>query len=789
MRTKAANRNPRWRRVRQLCICFALAWCAGAAAVFAGTASNPTIRSGDLGFRKIVAIERHKINSTHVYTYHQEGLRPGGGLWLADFAGPEVEMIRLLDGSQGVILDANLHYDGRTLLFSWKRTMDDPFQLFTIDLQTRELKQITDHESNNFNACWLPDGGIAFLSDRKPAFAYCWKTTTPILWRCDADGSRPIRLSANYLNDFTPAVFADGRIVYSRWEYVDRPAIPIQSLWSINPDGTRLAGVFGNRVLSPATLMDAREIPNSDGKILCVLTAHNGPCRGAIGIVDPRLGANAQAAIENLTPEVNIGRVDQGSGNHVRGPYLNPFPLDEKQYLVSKAGTIELRDYAMTRQETILPGGEGLGFYAPQPVRRRARERLIAASVPDPQEADTEWATMFMRDVYIGLGNQVERGSIERLAVVQEVEKPLGIDPSLRAFGFQFPVVSAGATYAPKKVWGYARVEEDGSAHFKVPAQQPIYFLPLDAEGRAVQRMRTFTHLMPGEVQSCVGCHADRNSVPPTQPRAGAALAMLREAEPLVEPEWGATGFSYARIVQPVLDQHCVECHNWEEKAGGIELTGDRTDFFNVSYEYLVRRKPGGGETTHGSPMTEWIPTYNGQEANILEIAPGRWGAKPSILGQIVATGHPDEEGQPRVELTPQERHRIHLWMDLNVPYYRSSDSAYQANRGCRRMVPSTLPRTFADVASRRCVSCHEGLKDVFRTPDPDSFFLRIEHPERNSFLAAPLAPAAGGTGKCGKAVFADADDPDYQTLLRTFDETASRLREVPRMDMCELED
>ena len=67
----------------------------------------------------------------------------------------------------------------------------------------------------------------------------------------------------------------DGRILYSRWEYVDRPAIPIQSLWSINPDGTQLAGVFGNRVLSPATFMDAREIPGTDGKILCVLTAHN----------------------------------------------------------------------------------------------------------------------------------------------------------------------------------------------------------------------------------------------------------------------------------------------------------------------------------------------------------------------------------------------------------------------------------------------------------------------------------------------------------------------------------
>ena len=191
----------------------------------------------------------------------------------------------------------------------------------------RQLTQLTDHDSNNLNACWLPDDSIGFLSDRKPAFAYCWTSSTPILYRCDRDGSNVRRLSANYLNDFTPAVMEDGRIIYSRWEYVDRPAIPIQGLWSINPDGTGLAGFFGNRVLSPATFMESHEIPGT-GKVLCVLTSHNGPCRGAIGVVDPALGANAQQAIGNLTPEVDIGLVDRGDGNHIRGPYESPFPID-----------------------------------------------------------------------------------------------------------------------------------------------------------------------------------------------------------------------------------------------------------------------------------------------------------------------------------------------------------------------------------------------------------------------------------------------------------------------------
>jgi len=673
--------------------------------------------------------------------------------------------------------------------------MTDPFQLFTVKLDGSELTQITTDDSNNFNACWLPDGGIAFLSDRKPAFAYCWRTTTPILYRCARDGSNLVRLSANYLNDFTPSVLSDGRIAYSRWEYVDRPAIPIQSLWAINPDGTGVTGLFGNRVLSPATFMDAREIPGSGGKILCVLTSHNGPCRGAIGIVDPLADSNAQQAITNLTPEVDIGLVNKGNGNRVRGPYLNPFPIDENHYLVSKSGTIELRDYAMSMTLPLIAPA-GMGFYSPQPVRVRKRERLVASVLPpEPEDDEQPWATVMMQNVYIGLEDAVERGEIKQLAVVQEVEKPLGIDPARRAFGFQFPVVSCGATYAPKKIWGYAKVEKDGSANFKVPAQEPIYFLPLDSEGRAVQRMRTFTHLMPGEVQGCIGCHSQRNSVTPVMvTSAKRPTAMLRETQELEKPEWGVHGFSYARIVQPIWDKHCLDCHGPDQPDADIELTGDKTDFFNVSYENLVRRgtsserwdQGGVGGQFKYSKYTSWIPTYNGQEENILEIAPGRWGAKASLLAEIIRDGHPDKTGKKMVDLSSVEQRRVFAWLDLNCPYYGTSDSNYRDSRGCRQMLPAELEASILEVSKRRCSECHEDVKAV--QSFPNSFYVRIDHPERNRFLRAPLAKSAGGSGACGREVFANTDDPDYRKLLNLFEPLQDSLAQRPRMDMVPLE-
>jgi mono/diheme cytochrome c family protein len=751
-----------------------------------------SLKGGRLGFDRMVVIQRRVLNPSHVYTYHVEGFGGGGGLCLLDLAGGEVR--KLVDSPSGQIIDLDMSYDGKTVLFSWRRSGATTYQLFTIGVDGSGLRQLTDGASHNYNGCWLPDGGIAFLSTRKSQFAYCWTSPVGILHRIDANdvgnGDRhrsgelraaaepvPIpqarQISANYLNDFTPSITNDGRIIYGRWEYVDRPAIPIQSLWTINPDGTGLSVFYGNRVLSPATFMEPRAIPGSSA-ILCTMTAHNGPCRGAIGVIDPIHGDNAQESIRNLTPEVNIGQVDRGDGNNVRGPYESPYPLDGELFLCSRDGTILLRDYDGTKQVTVLTPRDKIGFYGPQPVRSRPRPPVRATILP-PGGAEDHWATVYVQDVYNGLEPVVQRGEVKQIAVVQELEKPRLADVSLRAFGFQFPVVSCGATYAPKKVWGYAAVAEDGSAAFRVPAGAPIYFMALDAQGRAVQRMRSFTHLMGGEVQGCVGCHESRsqNALSHTRPQAFGA-----KPQDLTPPEWGTVGFSYPHVVQPVLDKHCIRCHNAEDAPKGLDLSGDKTDFFNVSYEYLARQGAPGQ-----NPYTKWIPTFNGMEANILLIAPKYWGSPASKLAQVVLSGHPDKDGVKRVDMDEPSRRRVMAWMDLNVPYYGTSRSTHYDREGCRRMLPPELDKVLQEVASRRCVSCHKAdAKGVVRLPRKE--WTRVTNPEKNNFLTAPLARKAGGKQTCGQAVFESTADADYQAILKTFVPIAELLRKTPRTDM-----
>ncbi len=272
----------------------------------------------------------------------------------------------------------------------------------------------------------------------------------------------------------------------------------------------------------------------------------------------------------------------------------------------------------------------------------------------------------------------------------------------------------------------------------------------------------------------------------PRKGEGGVAHAVSRPPESLAPPEWGTEHFDYSRVVQPVLDKHCVKCHSGPEPPKRVDLTGGKTEWFNVSYDTLSQR------------YVSWINTCNGQEANILQITPKAWGSPASKLTPILMGAHVDKEGKPRFTLTDAERRRLFTWIDLNIPYYSTYDMAYPDIEGGRRLVPKDLRARLAEVAQRRCIECHQ--KGVATRG-----YIRVTEPELNDFLAAPLAKAAGGRGSCvakpepdalseletrnskpetAAAIFATKDDPDYQLLLKCFDPLRALLAQKPRMDM-----
>ncbi len=764
------------------------------------------------GIDSLVVAARRFIKSSHNYTYYNEAFLPGGGLYLLK----DGELKELVNSKDGEILDCELSYDGKQILFSWKKDRFTNYDVYCINLDGTGLRQITKHPAHDFNATWLPDGGIAFLSDRDNNYAYCMGSSSAVLYRMQPDGSNLKRLSANYLSDITPKVMNNGKIMYTRWEYVDRFQIPCQGIWAQNPDGTGLVHIYGNRVIEPITISDAKNIPGSN-KILGNLTGHGGPLNGGIGIVDPSMGAQNPKATKTILG--NAIHMKQNRNRYPGNFYELPYPVNSEYFLCSNDGSIELATYE-GKTETILerelvPGGLPQGFFSVVPVQTRQKEPVIGSALP---EEKTGLATIVMQDVYIGLEDQIKAGTIKRgdvkqIRVVEQMAKHNKGSQAQYAFCWQFPIVSAGATMEPKRTISVVEIEEDGSAKFEVPANTPLIFQALDKDGRVIQRMRTFGQFMDGETQSCTGCHSDRNNAVP--PNKAQIMALQKPSQKITGPRWEEhkDGFSYIEQVQPILDRNCVQCHNPRRKLGGFDLSGDRTDLFNVSYDNLARQegnknpaRPGWG-AGFKHDLISFIPSYNGMHDKYLApemFEPFAWGAYQSKLAELIRTGHKDANGNDRLKrMTDLEKRIIYAWIDYNIPYYHTSHTNFpESKQGMRgELIPVTLDAELKDLAARRCVECHakpsektaiggwfcwndKNRNKTDLRPLPLDHYLRWEKPELNNFLMAPLAPSAGGLGMNGKWVFKDKNDPDYQKILKLFEPLHEKVKERPRMDM-----
>jgi hypothetical protein len=208
---------------------------------------------------------------------------------------------------------------------------------------------------------------------------------------------------------------------------------------------------------------------------------------------------------------------------------------------------------------------------------------------------------------------------------------------------------------------------------FTAPARLPLYFQALDARNYAVQTMRSWTTLMPGENQSCVGCHEHKNATPASPPQP--SLAMEAGPEDLTPFYGPPRGFSFAREVQPILDRHCVRCHDGTKNvpldlSGEPVLLGPMKRRFSRSYLALTntRRTKDDHNGDHEHKLVNWIDCMSGPAM----LPPYHRGAATSGLMALLEKGHED------VALTGEEREKIACWIDLLVPYcgdYREANA------------------------------------------------------------------------------------------------------------------
>ena len=693
------------------------------------------------------------------------------------------EVTTLLDDPRGTVRDPVIHYDGRTILFSYRRGDSENYHLYKMNADGTGLSQLTFGAYDDIEPCWLPDDRIMFISSRAKRWVPCWVTQVAVLFRCNADGSQIQQISANVEHDNTPWPLADGRIVYQRWEYVDRSQVDYHHLWTTNPDGTGQMVYFGNQ--NPGMLMiDAKPIPGTQ-KVIAVFSPGHGRNEhaGAITIVDVRGGPDNEQMAIKINPDEN---------------YRDPYPLSETCFLVARWDSIELMDsQGKTARLYTLPdelSKEGFEVHEPGPLVPRKRELII----PDRSNREETTGRLVLADVYNGRNMEgVERGDIKKLLVVETLPKPINYS------GGQWPL-TFGGTYNLERILGTVPVDVDGSAYLELPALRSFFFVALDENDMAVKRMQSFLTVVPGETTSCVGCHEQRtHTILPTD-NLKALLRPPSEIKPITDcPDV----FDHPRDIQPILDRLCVDCHDYDRTerggpyAGDIILSGDHGPIFSHSYfDMTINGLYSDGRNL---PQSNYAPRTLGSSASkILKMIDGsHYGA----------------------EATAHEFKMLRLWIESGAPY-----SGTYAALGCGVIggyqedaqvlnVDYDWPETkeAAKSIQRRCAGCHKGdmvLPTALSNENGQSYMgaqtpwmddprlktarhivFNLSRPEKSLMLLAPLAKEQGGFGICKPAdkasrkwegVFTSTVDQDYQNILAMCTAGKNFLGTIKRFDI-----
>ena len=695
---------------------------------------------------------------------------PGDGLvvlddWKTDPKPTAILKDRLPPGST---LHPDLSFDATRVVFAFcDHTEPNPqrrqFFLYECNTDGNNLRQITGTAGDtlagsqgretalieDWDPCYLPDGGIAFVSTRNQGAVRCHfggrYCPTFTLFRCEPDGTRLGPMVYGEANEWDPSLLDDGRIIWTRWDYINRHDTFYQSLWTIRPDGTGTAHFYGNYTLNPCSILEARAITGSH-EVVATAGAHHNYTSGSIIVIDPRRGQDGDAPLERVTPEIPFPETE-GWGDRAAA---TPWPLGDGLFLCAYSQECVVGPepqaypgdrnrpgaYAICLIDTL--GGREMIYrdpsqscFAPIPIRPRPTPPVLPSRLPEA--TDETMGTFFVENVFHST-EDLPRERIKRLRVVEVFPQTAQCVPPRSTVLFE----------TCKRIVGSVPIGEDGSVAFRVPAGRPLLFQLLDENDQCVMGMRSFVYLHPGETQGCVGCHEPRGNSPRESfVRAGTKVSDL---EPPVGPA-PEEGLGFARTVQPVLDRYCIGCHGLEKTEGGIDLSGSMPDGPGDAEHLLASRaytsltgKPGlvslalrDRETPQSKPMDYF--SHAGRLAGML------------LVGD---KNHPPLGGVGGLDR--DSFRRIVYWLDLNAVFYGD----YSWNKPDWRHVSPE-----GEKALREHIRATFGPK---LAEEPYAALVNKAMPELSRILLAPLAKDAGGWGQIDHG-WASTGEPGYRKM------------------------
>ncbi|MDR2757605.1 MAG: hypothetical protein LBC20_18095 [Planctomycetaceae bacterium] len=681
------------------------------------------------GIEKIVFVKRFTYTASNYYTeYVNSAFLPGGNICVLDLKSGLVTDL-CSDLKNGVFERFDLNFNATKIVFAWKKSLHEGYRLYEVGIDGTGLRQVLPapaneerliklyknwyhHGTDDLSPCWLPDGDICFVSSRCHYGITCDAPdtlTTTVLYRCSPEGTNIRKLSGSAVSESSPVCLSDGRILYTRWEYVDKGSVSVKCLWSMRPDGTATSEVFGNNIALPPTFIYGREIPDLSGWFVFTGAPHSPyTAMGPVFRVNTNGDIRTKTRMESMTPYVRITEevgweffdtqtntwyIDrEGHGTL----FKEVFPLDKDLFIVSHKpkGTevVDPKGYGLYLLDSkgkvlLVYRDTKISCWNPIPVLPRPVPPILSGHI-DPDLSQRKLARMFVADVYHGLDN-IPRGTIKYLRILEQVPRPW----SARRWDFddeygqQHAAITKGTHLVLKVLHGVIPVEKDGSANYYVPAEANIFVQALDENYAAVQTERTYIYSMPGEVRSCIGCHERRNeiqnSIAKRQPQS-----LLREPDfPQPQPgdDFPRRVIDYVQDIQPIWNKYCIECHSETKPQGNLRLDGNLTRLFNISYEQLVPDRYEPQQWIDHDLVGVTIGEHHPKTGNVEYLPPKSLGSHSSVLAAMLSDGKiilSDPVKQKRVEywkkdhadihLTLEEQIRFQTWIDTNCQYYGS---------------------------------------------------------------------------------------------------------------------
>ncbi|NQV33519.1 MAG: hypothetical protein HQ515_12575, partial [Phycisphaeraceae bacterium] len=539
------------------------------------TETNTLLNDPLMNFDKILFIKRLTYHSSHFYTDFIDGCsRFGGNLCVLDRKTGRVTDL-IPEMKHGIFGRFDLHFNADKIVFDWKEGEGKGFRIFEVDIdpktgmRTGAPRQLTFppddeaarikkydnhqnggtarmyyHQTDDMHPCYLPDGGVVFTSSRCEFGTLCDAPdhlSTAVLHRMNGDGSHMQQLTNSPVSEFSPSIMEDGRILYTRWEYVDKGQLGIKCLWAMQPDGSGSVEIYGNDIQFPPTFLHGRQIPGQSETFVMLGTPHYPQSGiGTVIRVDTTQNIRTREPMTYMTPYVDIrqepgwNHYENGKwSRHTRGPlYMDPYPLSDSLFMVAhnpdkpwddpKAyGLYLINEEGQHQQVHVEPE---TSCWQPTPLRSRTQPPVIASN-RDEALAQEDLAECYVSDIYQGMGG-IKRGEVKYIRVMEQIPRPWDCRQFWEGVGHT-DLISRGTALAAKAMHGVVPVYKDGSARFLVPADRNIYFQALDENFMELQRERTYVNYRPGERRSCVGCHEMPNHVAPNQ---GATIAMKMPA-------------------------------------------------------------------------------------------------------------------------------------------------------------------------------------------------------------------------------------------------------------------